>query len=481
MSQEKAALKAGMARKTARKYVAARMLPSERERPPRAYRTRPDDFESVWPEVAAQLEVNPRLQTKTLFEWLQREHPGRFADGQLRTLQRRVKGWRATEGPPKEVYFAQVHEPGKLCASDFTCMNALAVTIQGVPLRHLLYHFVLTYSNWEHVTLCYSESFEALSMGLQNALWALGGVPTMHRTDQLTAAVNQIGGPNPRDMFQQRYLDVLDHYGVAGQKTQADHPNENGDVEQSHHRLKERLDQALMLRGGRDFESVEGYLAFVRGIIDRLNAGRRVRLAEEIAVMRPLPARRIDSVRRVKARVDRGSLIRVDKNVYSVNSRLIGESVTVAVRLDELEVWYGQKLVDRLPRLRGSGKHLINYRHVIDWLVRKPGAFASYRYHEDLFPTSRFRMAYDALNKHGAGAARYLKILELAARSSESAVDDALRDLLDRGAVIDPEAVERFVDSELEPRGATEVEVVVPGLSIYDALLGRDPQEEVAA
>lgn len=197
--------------------------------------------------------------------------------------------------------------------------------------------------------------------------------------------------------------------------------------------------------------------------------------------MRPLPARRIDSVRRVKARVDRGSLIRVDKNVYSVNSRLIGETVTVAVRLDELEVWYGQKMVDRLPRLRGSGKHLINYRHVIDWLVRKPGAFASYRYREDLFPTSRFRMAYDALNKHGAGAKRYLRILELAARTSESAVDDALRDLLDRGAVIDPDAVERIVDAELEPRAATEVEVVVPGLSIYDALLGRDRQEEVAA
>jgi hypothetical protein len=392
-----------------------------------------------------------------------------------------VKTWRATKGPAKEVFFDQVHHPGKLSASDFTCMNSLGVTIQGMLLRHLMYHFVLTYSNWEHVTLCYSESFEALSAGLQNALWALGKVPGMHRTDQLTAAVNQIGGPDPRDAFQRRYLEVLDHYGVTGQKIQAGHANENGDAEQSHHRFKNRLDQALMLRGSRDFESIEAYVAFVRDEIARFNAGRRDRLMEEMAVMASLPSRRIDSVRRVQVRVNHGSLIHVDKNVYSVNSRLMGEKVTVAIRLDELEVWYAQKIVVRLPRLRGSGKHLINYRHIIDWLVRKPGAFEDYRYREDLFPTTRFRIAYDTLNKHGTGAKRYLTILELAARKSESAVDDALRDLIGRGCEIDPDLVEQFVDDRLEPRGETEVEVIIPALSMYDELLGSDRHEEVAA
>jgi len=200
-----------------------------------------------------------------------------------------------------------------------------------------------------------------------------------------------------------------------------------------------------------------------------------------MAVMRPLPPRRIDSVRRVQVRVDRGSLIRVDKNVYSVNSRLMGEKVTIAIRLDELEVWYAQKVVDRLPRLRGSRKHVINYRHIIDWLVRKPGAFEDYRYREDLFPTTRFRIAYDTLNKHGAGAKRYLKILELAARTSESVVDDALRDLIDRGCEIDPDLVEQFVHDRLEPRAETEVEVIIPPLSMYDGLLGSDRHEEVAA
>lgn len=479
-SQETAALKAGMARKTARKYLAGRRLPSELTQA-RTYRTREDPFDEVWPDVEVLLEADPALQSRTLFDWLQRERPGRFADGQLRTLQRRVKTWRATKGPAKEVFFDQVHHPGKLGASDFTCMNSLAVTIQGVPLRHLMYHFVLTYSNWEHVTLCYSESFEALSAGLQNALWALGKVPGMHRTDQLTAAVNQIGGPDPRDAFQRRYLDLLDHYGLTGQKIQAGRANQNGDAEQSHHRFKNRLDQALMLRGSRDFESIETYLAFVDEQIARLNTGRRGRLAQEMAVMRPLPPRRIDSVRRVQVRVDRGSLIRVDKNVYSVNSRLMGEKVTVAIRLDELEVWYAQKVVDRLPRLRGSGKHMINYRHIIDWLVRKPGAFEEYRYREDLFPTTRFRIAYDMLNRRGAGTKRYLKILELAARTSESAVDDALRGLIERGCEIDPDSIERFVHDRIEPRAETEVTVVIPALSTYDGLIHSGRHEEVAA
>ena len=480
MSQEAAALKAGLARKTARKYVSGRRLPSELTQP-RTYRTREDPFDEVWPDVEALLEGDPSLQARTLFDWLQRERPGRFADGQLRTLQRRVKTWRATKGPAKEVFFDQVHQPGKVSASDFTCMNALAVTIQGVPLRHLMYHFVLTYSNWEHVTLCYSESFEALSAGLQNALWALGKVPGMHRTDQLTAAVNQIGGPDPRDAFQRRYLEVLDHYGLTGRKIQAGRANENGDAEQSHHRFKDRLDQALMLRGSRDFESIEAYMAYVGEQTGRFNTGRRDRLAQEMAVMRPLPPRRIDSVRRVQVRVDRGSLIRVDKNVYSVNSRLRGEKVTVAIGLEALEVWYAQKVVDRLPRLRGTGKHLINYRHIIDGLVRKPGAFEGYRYREDLFPTTRFRIAYDTLNRHGAGTKRYLKILELAARTSESAVDDALRGLIERGGEIDPDAIERFVHDRLEPRAETEVEVVIPALSLYDGLIGGGRPEEVAA
>lgn len=183
------AAKADMDEKTARKYRELGKLPSEIE-VDHTWRTREDPFAEVWEEVKEKLEINPGLEAKTLFEDLQRRYRGRFADGQLRTLQRLVKIWRGLEGPPKEVFFPQVHMPGELCQSDFTHMNALGVTIQGQPFDHLFYHFVLTYSNWETGTICFSESFESLSEGLQNALWELGGVPDRHRTDLFPKKIN---------------------------------------------------------------------------------------------------------------------------------------------------------------------------------------------------------------------------------------------------------------------------------------------------
>ena len=197
-----------------------------------------------WPELHEWLVLNPGLQAKTLFEDLQHRFPGRFPDGQLRTLQRKIKAWRATDGPPKEVFFDQIHTPGALSASDFTSLNDLQVTLAGQSFDHLVYHFVLTYSNWETGTVCFSESFESLSQGLQNALWELGGVPQTHRTDRLTAAVNNLGD---RDLFQQRYLASMAHYGMAPQAIQAGKANQNGDAEQSHNRFKQAMDQALML------------------------------------------------------------------------------------------------------------------------------------------------------------------------------------------------------------------------------------------
>ena len=203
-----AAAKAGMSEKTARRYRDLGKLPGE-IRPHHDWRTRQDPFEKVWAKVRAHLELEPRLEARTLFDALQRQHPGEFADGQLRTLQRRVKTWRALEGPAREVYFPQVHEPGRLCESDFTHMTELGMTMAGRPFEHLVYHFVLTYSNWETGTICFSESFESLSDGLQNALWELGGVPAEHRTDRLTAAVHKTEHP---EEFTQRYEALLRHY-----------------------------------------------------------------------------------------------------------------------------------------------------------------------------------------------------------------------------------------------------------------------------
>jgi Mu transposase, C-terminal domain len=477
LTKELAALKAGIDPKTARKYRRLGTLPSEVKRMDRDWRTRTDPFASVWPELEPLLQLNPGLEAKTLFADLQRRYPGRFADGQLRTLQRRVKRWRAEQGPPKEVFFAQVHHPGRLAASDFTHCTDLRVTISGVVFEHLIYHFVLTYSNWETGTICFAESYESLSEGLQNALWELGGAPQAHRTDRLTAAVPP---GTTGATFTPRYGALLRHYGLVGQAIQATCANENGDAEQSHRQFKRALDQALMLRGSRDFAGRPAYESFLRHLFGQLNAGRAKRLAEELTLLRPLPARRLESCKRRVVRVDSGSTIHVESNTYSVASRLIGERVEARVYAERIEVWYAGRCVEQLPRLRGRGKHRVEYRHVIDWLVRKPGAFADYRYRADLFPSVRFRLAYDVLcgQQPGRAAKEYLGILHLAARQSERDVEAALGRLLDGCGPLSTAAVEEELAKCDRPGSPLAVAVWPVDLASYDALLcGKEVED----
>jgi len=465
-----AAMKAGMDEKTARKYRRSGKLPSDLKQE-HTWRTRKDPFEDVWVGMKSMLEINPGLEAKTLFEDLQRRNPGRFADGQLRSLQRRIKNWRAVEGPPKEIFFSQIHSPGELCQSDFIHMNKLGVTISGVPFDHMIYHFVLTYSNWEAGTICLSESFESLSQGLQNALWELGGVPGKHRTDCLTTAVNKADHP---EEFTRRYQDLVDHYRITPCKTNPSSPHENGDVEQRNYRFKKAVDQTLLLRGSRDFEDRSAYEEFLRKLFKRLNAGRKKRFMQEQAVLHRLPKRRIDSCKREKKKVGPSSTIRVNHNVYSVDSRLIGENIQVRLHMDRLEIWHGQKKIDTLPRQRGEGKHKINYRHIIDSLIRKPGAFENYRYHDALFPTSRFRIAYDSLKKRytqRSAVKKYLNILYLAAKESESLVDNALRVLIDKDMDICDEQVEILMQSEESVSIATDIDIPEVNLTDYDQLL----------
>lgn len=474
-----AAAKAGMDEKTARKYRRLGKLPSEVKKD-HTWRTRKDPFKDVWDDVRTKLEVNPGLEAKTLFEDLQRRYPAQFQDGQLRTLQRRVKQWRALEGPPKEVFFPQEHHPGELCQSDFTHMTALGVTIGGQRFEHLIYHFVLTYSNWETGTICFSESFESLSEGLQRALWQLGGVPKAHRTDRLSAAVHKDLSP---EVFTDRYSALLRHYAMTGQRTQPASPHENGDIEQRHHRFKRALDQALMLRGSRDFDSRAAYEAFLRKLFSQLNAGRADRLQEERAVLRRLPAAGLDTSKRLRTRVRQSSTIRVAKNVYSVDSRLIDEMIEVRLHAEHLEIRYAQQTIDRLPRLRGEGRHHVEYRHVIDWLVRKPGAFEHYRYRQDLFPTHRFRVAYDQLKSrlNGRSSKEYLRILHTAARENEAAVDAALAQLIENGRVISAERVEALVAAGTALARPREVTIDTVELIAYDVLLGAQTSARTSA
>jgi hypothetical protein len=448
-------------------------LPSERKAE-RHWRTRQDGFSAVWPEIQEQLRTNPGLEAKTVLAALQRQFPDRFSDGQLRTLQRRIKQWRATEGPAQEVYFAQEHRAGELCESDFTHLTDIEITIGGEPFAHMLYHFVLTYSNWETGTICPAESFASLSEGLQNALWKLGGVPLLHRTDRMTAAVNNL---TEQAEFQRSYQALLRHYGLEGRKIQPAQPNENGDIEQRHYRFRRALEQALLLRGDRDFGTVEHYSVFLSELFEQLNSGRQKRLAEEMERLAPLPDRRLESARRVRVRVNSGSLITAGRNSYSVNSRLIGEIVEARLFPDHVEVWYGGQRVEHLPRLHGRTNYRIDYRHIIDWLVRKPGAFANYRYREHLFPSSRFRKAYDALREAMPNRCdrRYLQILELAAKEGEARVDDALRLLLacESGArtIADKDAFCEFMRRCEQAPEIVDVAIPEVSLTSFDQLL----------
>jgi hypothetical protein len=468
-----AAAKAGMDEKTARKYLKLGKLPSQLKKQ-RTYCTREDPFADIWPEVSPHLELNPGLEAKTLFTHFQRQYPGKYSDGQLRSFQRKVKNWRALEGPGKEVYFPQEHHPGELSASDFTHMGSLEVTINGEPFDHLVHHFVLVYSNWETGTICFSECFESLSEGIQNGFWKLGGVTRSHRTDSLSAAVHKECNA---EEFTSRYRALLNHYKVKGEKTNPGKSHENGDAEKSHHLFKKAVDQALMLRGNRNFESREAYAEFIEKIFSQLNSGRRERFLEECKHLRSLPSMRLDDFKVQKVRVRKTSTISVGHNIYSLPSRLIGEWVNIRLYAEKLEVWYGDKKLDSFPRLKGKGNHHIQYRHVIDWLLRKPGAFKNYRYRDDLFPTIRFRMAYDYLleRKPQKASKEYLKILDLAAKESETKVDDALRLLFERGEgdndMIDFDSVQIIVESNQKVPSPKEVTVPCIDLRFYDRLM----------
>jgi hypothetical protein len=467
---DQAAARASMSVPTARKYLRAGKLPSQLKQP-RAYRTRPDPFADDWPWVQAQLERDSALQAQTLFALLCEQHPGRYQPGQLRTLQRRIAAWRALHGPDQEVIFEQVHQPGRMAQSDFTHMTDLDVTLGGLPFPHLVYHLVLTYSNVEAVQICFSESFEALAEGLEACLWQLGGVPQLHRTDNLSAAVHvlELSG---RKQFTDRYLALLAHYGMQPTTNNAGIAHENGDVEQAHFRFKQAVDQALRIRGSRDFADRAAYTLFLEELVRQRNRTRQTRWETERAVLRPLPALPLAPCRELRVSVSHFSTIRVLHNTYSVPSRLIGTTLTVRVRAEVLELYVGTSLTLTLPRLHGRGQQRIDYRHVIWSLLRKPGAFAAYRYRDEFFPSLRFRHAYDRLQTAVPAQAdrEYLRVLHLAARTSESEVELALAMLLESDQVPTSEAVRALVETP-RPLVVPELAPAVLDLRPYDQLL----------
>ena len=475
VSQKLAAVRAGVSERTARKYEQAGKLPSQM-RQPRTHRTRDDPFVDDWPWVEAQIRDDPALQAKTLFALLCAAFPGRYQEGQLRTLQRHVQAWRVRHGPGQEIMFPQVHLPGRMAQSDFTSMNALDVSLAGTPFPHLVYHLVLTYSNVEAARVCFSESFEALSEGLEHCLWQIGGVPEWHRTDNLTAAVRHLDRDGMHE-FTQNYRALLAHYGMQPSANTAGQAHQNGDVEQSHFRFKQAVDQALRVRGSRNFADRGTYERFLADLVRQRNLTRSVRFAADCAALRPLPAAPLDFTRELTVRVSRFSLVRVLLNHYSVPSRLIGATLKVRVRSETLELYHCLAPVLTLPRLSGRNRHRIDYRHLIWSLVRKPGAFANYCYREELFPTTTFRRAYDELLAATPTKAdpQYLRLLHLAASTSEAEVELAIKLLLKAGCTPTFEAVRDLAGSG-KPVLAPAIAKVVIDLSDYDTLLASRGQ-----
>lgn len=478
-TQEQAAVKANLrSRKTVSKYEELGMVPSELKGD-RNYRTRLDPFEKDWGELEKMLREAPELEAKTLFDWLDERTPGKYQEGQLRTLQRRVSNWRAVN-EQKLLTLDQVHQPGEVLQTDGTSMNDLGITIHGVLFTHILIHSVLPYSNWEWGRVVQSESLLAIRLGLQSTLVRLGYVPKIHQTDNTTAATHNLGRQSHARSLEERgyneeYLQLMGHYGIEPRTIHIGSPNENGDIESANGAFKRAVNQHLLLRGSRDFESLKTYEAFLWGIMEKRNTGRQAKLAEEVAQMQALVVEPWPEMRELTVRVGSTGILRVLNNGYTVPSGLKGKRVKLKVYEWQIEVWYANQRVEILSRMTGIHRYQINYRHVIDTLLRKPGGFRNYRYREDLFPSTVFRRAWETLD-HRLSPRKadltYLRILKMAAEGLETDVAEALETLFASPNEWDDHSVAEMVQPIIASIPDLQQQTV--NLNVYDQLLSQE-------
>jgi hypothetical protein len=465
--QEQAADKAAMDVKTARKYLRSQKLPSELKKP-HTWRNRPDVFADNWEEIEELLKNAPGLQAKTVFIYLQSKYQGRFKDCHLRVLQRRCKVWKAINGENKDVIFCQNHVPGIQSQSDYTDMNKLVITIAGQHFKHLLFHFMLVFSRWEIVSISYEESFASLAEGYEHAVWSLGKVAPEHRTDNLSAATKKAGGSRA---FTKKWRKVMDHYGVTPSRNNPGESHENGSVEKSHDLFKTVVDQRLMLRGSRDFKDLKEYEEFLTQVQVSRNASRKEALALEMPKLKELPNDKWSAPKILPVRVSPSSTVQIDSVPYSVPSRLISFALMAHVFPNKIRLYYGQKCLQEMPKSQGDNG--IDYRHIIDSLIRKPGAFANYQYREALFPRLCFRRAYDNLvaRSKSCGTRQYLEILQLAKMHGEQQVVAGLELLFEQKITPLPEKIKLLLDL---PVAIPNIKIEQPQLANYDQLLSME-------
>ena len=470
-----AAAKAGFSRATAYRIEADPRLPSQKK--PARGRRRPDPLAGVWDSyILPLLTKTPGLRPIAIFDEIVRRHPALYRNVR-RTLERRIRMWKALNGPERDVIFPQQQVPGRLGLSDFTRMGDLGVSIAGEPLVHMLYHFRLAFSGWQHAHVVLGgESFVALSEGLQNALWALGAVPKNHRSDSLSAAFRNLSRDAQEDLTR-RYEELVRHYGMEPTRNNPGVAHENGSIESPHGHLKKTIEDALLLRGSRDFEDLAAYRRFVDEVVGRRNARNRKRIEIERATLKPLPARRTTDYEEARVLVTSSGGFILRRIFYSVPSRLIGHRLNVHLYDDRLDCFLGSTQLLTLRRGRppqGSGKHghVIDYHHVIHALRKKPMALLNLVYREQLFPRRAYVRAFEALLAKGSDKQACRTMVDLLAlahdRACEGELAHAIDVDLDAGGLPD---LDRLRD-RFKPDRAVIPHIVVDlvPLSAYDEL-----------
>ena len=485
LPQETAAAKAGISTRTASRIKSGTHRPNRGR--PHDWETRRDPLDGLWEtELLPMLEKEPRLEALTLFEALQENHPKRY-DDKLRTVQRRVSKWKATQGKPKEVMFKIHHEPGQMGQSDFTQLKGMIITINGKPLNHILYHYRLSYSGWQYVQVILGgESFVGLSQGVQNALHASGGAPQTHRTDSLSAAYRNTGGRDPK--LTQLYATLCDHYRMQPTKNNTGVAHENGGVEGSHGYFKRRLCQALYRRGSSEFETVAQYQAFIEGVIAKLNAKCQSKFDIEQPYLQALPRYHTPDYELVTASVSAFSTITVRCILYTVPSRLIGQRLTLHLYHDRLVGFLGTTPVVELPRIyvpssqKTRRARSINYKHVAESLRRKPRAFLYCQWQAELLPNDQWRAVWQTLKTQVERdqAARFItEALYIAAtQDQEAAVAQYLETQLQEDSLT-LAGLQRTFKSSLDAEQIPCVTSVQHDLSSYDELLTLSPGQSL--
>ena len=474
-----AAAKACISPATAYRIEADPRLPSQKQAPRGRRRADPlaELFEA---EVVPMLQATPGLRPVAIFEEMLRRHPD-LGEGIRRTLERRIRSWRALYGAEQDVIFRQVHEPGRMGLSDFTAMGEIAISIAGQPLDHRLYHFRLAYSGFEHAHVVLGgESFVALAEGLQNALWCLGGVPREHRSDSLSAAFLNLDKSAATDLTQ-RYEDLCAHYAMTPTRNNRGIAHENGAIEGPHGHLKRAIRDALLLRGSADFDDLPAYRGFIDEIVSRRNARKAKRIDSERAALRKLPERRSTDYEELVVRITSSGGFTLRKVFYSVPSRLIGHQLRVRLYDDRLALFIGTTPLLVLPRGRphpsGKSGQVVNYHHVIHSLRRKPMALLGLVYRDQLFPREAYRQTFEALLEalpERQACRTAVELLALAHdRGCESELADHLSATLHAGLLPDmAELRKRFAP---DPGRLPNVVVRLASLDSYDALLADAP------